>query len=207
MRPLKLTVLTLALVLAGAAFTFAQSNDRIMQEALEPSTPLQENLRVLTDEIGGRVPGTPAMQKAIQWGVDAFKAAGADSVHTEDFTIPASWAEGDTEVNVVAPVKFHVRAQAIAWGPPLKATTARVIDIGMGTAAEFSKAGDIAGAIVLAHSVVLKTWDDLFDEYYRAPGIIDRALKGKALAIAFTSSREHDLLYRHINTMHRETSM
>src|SRR5208283_5373849 len=49
-------------------------------------------------------------------------------------------------------------------------------------------------------SVVLKTWDDLFEEYYRAPGIIDRAVKGKALAIAFTSSREHDLLYRHINT-------
>ncbi len=81
-----------------------------MQEALKPSTPLQENLRVLADEIGGRVPGTPAMQKAIQWGVDAFKAAGADSVHTEEFTIPASWAEGNTEVNVVAPVKFHVRA-------------------------------------------------------------------------------------------------
>ena len=136
----------------SASLTFAQSNDRVMQEALKPSTPLQENLRVLTDEIGGRVPGTPAMQKAIQWGVDAFKAAGADSVHTEEFTIPASWAEGDTEVNVVAPVKFHVRAQSIAWGPPLKPTTARVMDVGMGTAAEFAKAGDIAGAIVLVHS-------------------------------------------------------
>src|SRR5271165_1473709 len=186
--------------IASSALTVAQSNDRIMQEALQPSTPLQENLRVLADEIGGRVPGMPAMQKAIQWGVDAFKAAGADSVHTEEFTISQSWAEGNTEVNVVAPVKFHVRAQSIAWGPPLKPTTARVVDIGMGTAEEFAKAGDITGAIVLAHSVVLKTWDDLFEEYYRAPGIIDRAVKEKALAIAFTSSREHDLLYRHINT-------
>jgi carboxypeptidase Q len=207
MRPFKLTVPTLALVLASAALALAQSNDVVMQEALKPATPLQENLRVLTDEIGGRVPGTDAMQKAIQWGVNAFKAAGADSVHTEEFTIPASWAEGDTEVNIVAPVQFRVRAQAIAWGPPLKATTANVIDIGMGTAAEFSKAGDITGAIVLAHSVVLKTWDDLFDEYYRAPGIIDRAVKGKALAIAFTSSREHDLLYRHINSMNGETDV
>jgi len=160
--------------IASSTLASAQSNDRIMQEALKSSTPLQENLRVLTDEIGGRVPGTPAMQKAIEWGVDAFRTAGADSVHTEQFTIPVSWAEGDTEVNVVAPVKFHVRAQSIAWGPPLKATTARVVDVGMGTAAEFAKAGDITGAIVLAHSVVLKTWDDLFEEYYRAPGIIDR---------------------------------
>jgi carboxypeptidase Q len=193
-----LTAATIAL--ASATLAYGQSNDRVMQEALKPSTPLQENLRVLTDEIGGRVPGTPAMQKAIRWGVDAFKGAGADSVHTEEFTIAQSWAEGNTEVDVVAPVKFHVRAQSIAWGPPLQPTTARVVDIGMGSDAEFAKAGDISGAIVLAHSEVLKTWEDLFNEYYRAPGIIANAVKGKALAIAFTSSREHDVLYRHINT-------
>ena len=191
---------TLLLATAG----LAQSNDSVMQQALKPSTPLQENLRVLADEIGGRVPGTPAMQKAIEWGVDAFKAAGADSVHTEEFTIPASWAEGNTEVNVVAPVKFHVRAVSLAWSPPLKPTTARVVDVGMGSDAEFAKAGDISGAIVLAHSDVLKTWEDLFNEYYRAPGIIAHAVKGKALAIAFTSSREHDVLYRHINSLHGE---
>ncbi len=172
-----------------------------MQRALSPSSPLQENLRVLTDEIGGRIPGTPAFDQAAEWAVAAFKAAGADSVHAEEFTIPTAWAEGDTEVNVVAPVKFHVLAHSIAWGPALKPTTARVVDVGMGTAAEFAKAGDVTGAIVLAHSDVLKTWDDLFQEYYRAPGIIALARQGKALAIAFTSSREHDLLYRHINAM------
>src|SRR5271157_3823579 len=200
MRPYRLVRLTLAFLLANSAFTFAQSNDRVMQEALKPSTPLQENLRVLTDEVGGRVPGTPAMEKAVQWGVDGFKAAGADSVHTEQFTIPVSWAEGDTEVNVVAPVKFLVRARSIAWGPSLKPTTARVVDVGMGTASEFAQAGDIAGVIILVHSDVLKTWEDLFNEYFRAPGIIANAVKGQALAIAFTSSREHDVLYRHINT-------
>jgi len=201
MRTTRFVYLFLALVFPSNAvrFVLAQSDTTVMQEALRSSTPLQENLRVLTDEIGGRVPGTPAMQKAIQWGVDAFKAAGADSVHTEEFTIAQSWAEGDTEVNVVAPVKFQVRAHSIAWGSPLKATTARVVDVGMGTAPEFAKAGDIAGAIVLVHSDVLKTWDDLFQEYFRAPGIIGLALKGHVLAIAFTSSREHDVLYRHIN--------
>ena len=143
--------------------------------------PLQENLRVLTDEIGGRIPGTPAFQKAAQWAVDGFKAAGADSVHTEEFTMPISWAEGATEVEVVAPVKFHVRAHSIAWAPALKPTTARVVDVGMGTAAEFAKAGDVSGAIVLVHSDVLKTWDDLFQEYYRAPGIIDSGAEGQGL--------------------------
>jgi carboxypeptidase Q len=192
--------ITLALAIAVAPFGCAQSTDPVVQEALKPSTPLEDNLRVLTDEIGGRVPGTAAMQQAVDWGVAGFKAAGADSVHTEEFTIPQSWAEGNTEVSVVAPAKFVVRAHSVAWGPPLKPTTARVVDVGMGSDAEFAKAGNIAGAIVLAHSKVLRTWDDLFDEYFRAPGIIANAMRGKAVAIAFTSSREHDVLYRHINT-------
>ncbi len=194
-------LLFLALTVAGGCLALAQSNDAVMQEALKPSTPIQENLRVLTDEIGGRVPGTPAMEKAEQWAIAAFKQAGADSVHTEEFTIPQSWAEGDTQVQVVAPVEFRVRAVSIAWIASVPPTTARVVDVGMGSAAEFAKAGDTTGAIVLVHSKTLATWDDLFEEYFRAPDIIERSMKGKALLIAFTSSRDYDILYRHINTM------
>ena len=71
------------------------------RSSLQPS-PLESNLRHLTDEVGGRVPGTPAMQRAIDWGVQMFKDAGADSVHTEEFTIPYSWSEGATEMTVSA---------------------------------------------------------------------------------------------------------
>ncbi len=194
-------LVALAVLFAGITASFAQSTDAVMQEALKPDTPLQENLRVLTDEVGGRVPGTPAMPKAEQWAVSAFKQAGADSVHTEEFTIAQSWSEGDTQVNVVAPVEFHVRAVSVAWVAPVPATTARVVDVGMGTAQDFAKAGDVNGAIVLVHSKVLATWDDLFDEYFRAPDIIERSVKGKALLIAFTSSRDYDILYRHINAV------
>src|ERR1035437_4713662 len=67
--------------------------NRVIQAALQPS-PLEANLHRLTDEIGGRVPGTPSMQHAVAWGMQAFTAAGADSVHTEGFTIQSSWSEG-----------------------------------------------------------------------------------------------------------------
>jgi carboxypeptidase Q len=194
-------LVALAVLLAGITVSVAQSNDAVMQEALKPDTPLQENLRVLTDEIGGRVPGTPAMPKAEQWAINAFKQAGADSVYTEEFSIAQSWSEGDTQVNVVAPVQFHVRAVSVAWVAPVPPTTARVVDVGMGTAADFAKAGDVSGAIVLVHSTVLATWDDLFEEYFRAPDIIERSVKGKALLIAFTGSRDYDILYRHINAV------
>src|SRR5580693_10792062 len=101
LRPL---LLVFAIGLAAAAPALAQSNDALMQQALQAGTPIEENLRVLTDEIGGRVPGTPQFDKAEQWAIAAFKQAGAGSVHTEQFKIPASWAEGDTQVKVVAPV-------------------------------------------------------------------------------------------------------
>jgi len=201
MQYIRLLLSAFALGAASVCAATGQSSEAVMQEALKPATPLQENLRILTDEIGGRVPGTRAFENAAQWAIAVFHQAGADSVYAEQFTIPQSWAEGDTQVKVVAPVDFHVRAQAVARAAPLPQTTARVVDVGMGTAAEFAQAGDIAGAVVLVHSDLLKTWEDLFNEYFRAPGILEAALKGKALAIAFTSTREHDLLYRHINAI------
>ena len=193
--------LTLMLSLAA----FAQDHSaQLIDEALKPS-PIEANLEHLTDQIGGRVPGTSAMQKAIEWGMEAFKAAGADSVHTETFTIPNSWAEGNTQMSVSAPESFAVRVVSLAWAPALAPQHhVLVIDAGEGSAEDFAKAGNFAGDILLVHSNEMSTWDDLFAEYLRAPGIIDRAVKGKALAIAFQSTRPHDLLYRHTNAISGE---
>jgi len=203
--------------LASTPATEAYDSDTIIQAALRPSA-LESNLRHLTDEVGGRVPGTPAMQRAIGWGVQVFKAAGADSVHTEEFTIPNSWAEGATEMTVSATgtaldptltqipkVEFRVRCVSIAWTPALASVKhVPVIDVGKGSPAEFARAGDISGKIVLVHSTVLKTWDDLFAEYSNAPPVITAAVKGKAKAVAFIATREHDILYRHTNSAEGE---
>jgi hypothetical protein len=188
--------------------------NRVIQSALQSST-LEANLQRLTDEIGGRVPGTPAMQHAVAWGMQAFTAAGADSVHTEGFTIPFSWSEGATEMSATTSFQvdatkvggatvlssFRVRAVSVAWAPALAPVKhVPVIDVGGGSEADFKKAGDISGKIVLVHTVVLRTWNDLFDEYAKTPPVIDLAVKGKAKAIAFMATREHDILYRHTNS-------
>src|SRR5262249_25679106 len=65
---------------------------------------------------------------------------------------------------------------------------------------DFAKAGDVTGAIVVARTGVLNKLDDLFEEYLKAPGVIDQAVKAKAAAVVFLASREHDILYRHIHT-------
>jgi len=203
-------------VCALAANPPADNNEvnQVIQTALQPS-PLQDNLRRLTDNIGGRVPGTLGMQHAIQWGVQAFTAAGADRVHTEGFQIPNSWAEGNTEMTAttayeVSPTKvgggtvltsFRVRAVSVAWAPALAPVKhVPIVDVGAGTEADFAKAGELSGKIILVHTVVLKKWEDLFAEYANAPPVIDRAVKAKARAVAFMATREHDILYRHTNT-------
>ena len=175
--------------------------DKLLPEAQKAPT-LEKNLRVLTDEIGGRVSGTPAMERAVQWGVDAFKAAGADSVHTEKVRLASSWMEGNTQVDVVSPSSFHVRAVSLTWTAPSASPVQgrRVVDVGFGTEQDFKKAGDLKGAIALVHSNVMKTWDDLFEEYFRQLPLIAAAKASGASAVAFISTRPHDLLYRHIGS-------
>ena len=179
------------------------SADRLIQEALKPS-PLESNLRRLTDEVGGRVPGTPAMQHAVDWGVAAFKDAGADSVHTEEFTIPNSWAEGATSMTAAtySGTPFGVRAVSIAWAPALAAVKhVPIMDVGEGGESDFARVGDVSGKLLLVHTKVLASWADLFGEYEQAPAVIALAMKGKAKAIAFMATRENDILYRHTNSV------
>jgi hypothetical protein len=108
-------------------------------------------------------------------------------------------------MTVVSPEQFVLRTVSIAWAPALAPHThVPLIDVAQGTEEDFARAGNIAGAIVLVHSEEMKTWADLFAEYLKAPGVIDRAVNGKALAVAFQSTRPHDLLYRHTNAGERE---
>src|SRR6266446_3244695 len=186
------------------------------------SSPMEENLRRLTDEIGGRVTGSPEMAKAVEWGLGAFRAAGVD-VHTEKYTLPVTWSEGKTRV--VARVMPHpishdseetyyysflsmvptltLRSVSEAWGPPTpeKGIVGRVVDVGYGSQSEFAGAGSIRGAILLVHSDIGSTWADLFNEYLRPPAIIDRAVKEGARAILWMGARERLLLYRHTNAL------
>jgi carboxypeptidase Q len=169
-------------------------------KSAEGVSPLAENLRYLTDTIGGRVSGSAAADKAVGWAVEAFRHAGVDEVHTEKFMIPVGWSEGKTRVEVLAPTPFPVRLVSTGWSPatPEEGITADVVDVGVGDEAAFGKAGAaVQGSIVLVHSNLLITLEDLFSEYLNQPAILDRAVKSGAAAVFWMSSRPNLLLYRH----------
>jgi carboxypeptidase Q len=194
--------LTLVTLLLFSAYLFAQAPaDKLIAEG-QKSPTLEKNLRALTDEVGGRVPGTPAMDRAERWGVEAFKAAGGENVHTEPAQLVASWSEGNTQVDVVSPVRFHIRAVSLTWTAPANSPPEGlpVVDVGDGKDEDFQKAGNLRGAIALVHSHTMKTWDDLFEEYLTQTAKLTAARKAGAVAVAFISTREQDLLYRHVGS-------
>ncbi|MGH7837898.1 MAG: M28 family peptidase, partial [Candidatus Binataceae bacterium] len=132
--------------------------------------------------------------------MEAFRRAGVDDVHTENFTIPVTWSEGHTRVEVLSPEPFPVCLVSIGWSPPTPegGITADIVDAGTGDEAGFAKAGAATqGAIVLIHTNILVTWNDLGEEYAAGPAIVDRAMKAGAAAIFWMSTRPSLLLYRH----------
>src|SRR5215468_1882016 len=203
------------------ATSCAQAAAKILPQVLGPS-PLEENLRRLTDEVGGRMTGSQQMGKAVDWAVGAFRAGNVE-VHTEKYRMPATWAGGKSEVAILAPAAlaqleppagvapvegggFPLRAVSEAWGPatPAGGLEGAVIDVGAGSEEEFARAGSIGGAILLVHTQIGTTWADLFNEYLQPPAIISRAIKGGAAAILWTAARERLLFYRHTNRLDGE---
>ena len=186
---------------ATEASSCAEAAAKILPLVLGPS-PLEDNLRRLTDEVGGRVSGSPEMAKAVEWAVAVFRAGGVE-VHTEKYTLPVSWAEGDTRLELLGPLKFPVHVAAVGWSPatPAGGIEANLVDIGYGNEEDFARAGGaVKGSILLAYTDISATWGDLFNEYLQPPGVIERAVRGGAAAILWTGARERMLLYRHTDT-------
>jgi carboxypeptidase Q len=194
------TSLSAATCTTDASSSCAEVTAKILPLILGPS-PMQENLRRLTDEVGGRVTGSPAMERAVQWATSAFRAAGVD-VHTEKYQLPLTWSEGDTHLDLLGEIKFPLRTISLGWSPPTPpgGTEANIVDLAYGTPQDFVAAGaQIKDAILLVHTDLGTTWADLFNEYFRPAEIIERASKAGAAAILWEGARERLLLYRHTN--------
>src|SRR5215831_15010545 len=196
------TALLLGLVLAGASLA-AQTAPADPRAALkaraEGDTPLITDTFELCNRIGGRITGTTALDRAVSWGVERFKALGLDSVDTESFGVPFLWLPGTVDIAATAPVSFPVRAVAApgtaSTGQPVEA---KVIDVGEGLATDWAKAGTTtSGAIALVRTKEMKTVDDLVAEYLRAKPLLEAAAHAQVKGLLIQSTRPRGLLYQH----------
>jgi carboxypeptidase Q len=74
-----------------------------------------EYLTELSDEIGGRVTGTPSAQKAVDWGVGKMKAIGLQNVRAEKWTMWKGWTRGTAEAELISPVRHALTVDAMGW--------------------------------------------------------------------------------------------
>jgi carboxypeptidase Q len=201
-RPLPLSLLIAVALFVSAPGRSQDSDAALIERLTGPSSRLEADLRVLTDEIGGRVTGSAGYDRALQWGIDAFRRAGVDTVKLESYPAPAKWAGESATAAVVAPFAFRLRVVSLALAPstrgPLEAS---LVDAGAGRTADFDRLGETArGAVALVRTSPMKSFDDLFAEYLAAPETMEAAVRHGAAAILFESTRPRDLLYRHTIT-------
>jgi len=192
--------LGLLLCVSGLAAQSAPADPRAaLRKRAEGDTPLIADTFELCDRVGGRITGTPAMDRAVQWATEKLKAAGVDSVDTESFTVPFLWIPGTAEVAATAPESFPLRAVAAPGTASTQgAIETKLVYVGAGLAADWAKAGTAtSGAIALVHTKEMKTFEDLFDEYMRAGPLMKAAVHAQVKGLLLQSTRPRGLLYQH----------
>ena len=72
-------------------------------------------LRVLSEEIGPRVPGTAACTKAEQYVAERMRAMGMSNVHLEEVQLPDRWEPGDVTLELVSPETHRLSPVQMMW--------------------------------------------------------------------------------------------
>ena len=194
---MKRLLLLAAIPLLAQTSPSPDSLQRLHTACTAPSPELAQ-LRQLCDGIGGRVTGSPAYARAVQWGLQGFKAARVEA-HTESFSLRNGWNAGPLSIHIQGPMGFVPKATS--WGWSLSCHGAfRVVDGGDGSTASIQALGPKAkGAFVYLSSEPMTTAESLFNEYFDSARQVVQLHALGAAGILAQSTRPHKLLYRHID--------
>ena len=205
-------VLSAAFGPAASAETAGDAG-QVLVAAMLGETPILEDLRSLTDEIGGRPTGSTANERAVDWAIERFRLAGVPAAR-EAFEMPARWLELRATARITTPgaeVSFEPRIAAMPFSPGTltpegMGLTAQLVDAGRGTAEDFDRLGPAAnGAWALIDTEPLLDLTGLFAEYANNSTLEPRAFGAGVAGVAYVGSREGNGLYRHIASSGPET--
>jgi carboxypeptidase Q len=122
----------------------------VVVQALD-HTEVMKNLQHLTDVIGPRLSGSPAMRRANEWTAERFRAYGL-SAALEPYDFGVAWERGPVSVRLVEPFTRAVTAFSWAWtaGTGGKALTGPVVRTDLANPDSFAVyKGRVRGAWVL----------------------------------------------------------
>ena len=121
-------------------------------EGLERSQALTV-FHTLTDEIGARLTGSPAHDRAANWARDQFAEWGLSDARLQPFEFGRGWTLEKLSVEMTAPRYMPFLAFADAWTPSVNGVVAGpIVYVGDKTADEVrAMASSLRGAIVMTH--------------------------------------------------------
>ncbi len=125
--------------------------NKIKEEGSKNSQVMQ-TLSYLTDVIGGRLTGSPAMKRANEWTRDTMAKWGLQNAHLEAWgPFGRGWTLKNFDAQIVAPSDIPLIAYPKAWSPSTNGTiTAEVVYFAPKTDADYEKyKGQLKGKIVL----------------------------------------------------------
>jgi hypothetical protein len=123
----------------------------VVSEGIERSR-VAADLRFLTDIIGPRLTGTPAMRRANDWTAAKLREYGVDSVALEPWPFGIAWQRGPLAMRLLLPHERWVNAVSWAWAPGTNGPIAGdVVYVDAKTRADFDSrfAGKLRGTWVL----------------------------------------------------------
>ena len=122
----------------------------LIVEAVERSE-VMENLRYLSDVIGPRLTGSPAMRRANQWTAEQFRQYGLTAA-LEPYEFGVTWTRGPLSLRIVAPFDRAITGHSWAWtgGTDGKTRKGPVVQVDLSTRDSFALYRDrVRGAWVL----------------------------------------------------------
>lgn len=150
-------VITLALSLPTAAMQKSVDLDivnKIRDEGFHRSQ-VMETLSYLSDEIGPRLTGSPALRKANRWTAKKLGEWGLENTHSEGFNFGPGWTPNHAYVHMTSPKKLQLYALPIAWHPGTNGVLeGEIFYAPMKSKKDFEKyEGKLAGKIVLVDKI------------------------------------------------------
>lgn len=147
-----------ALALCAAAMTTAIP---FAARAQEPQGDVAwDILAGLTSEVGPRMPGTEAEERARVWAEARLKALGFSNVVAEPFTF-RGYLRGRDEASLVAPIPFRLAITALGYSgtTPDKGIEGEVVYFPTLDALRAAPAGSLTGKIVFIDHAMKRTQD------------------------------------------------
>ncbi len=156
--------------------------ERIMQSALAENDAWAK-MEQLCDGIGHRLSGSPGLERAVAWAVEAMRADGQEHVRAEPVMVP-KWVRGHEWARTLKPMEYdmHMLGLGMSVGTSAEGVTAPVVVVKDKNELE-AIGDDVRGKIVLFNHAMPPYDPELGSQYgtaveYRGAGPSLAAEKG-----------------------------